>query len=219
MAAVSLVKFIYQWVLFNGLIEPVIAPSTTEPTLTVTTAQPKCSFYKEIQCRDIPAGCANCTFNSSCIYGDQTTINCTALDSVNCWGQRTFSKNITCRYCYQLPNDHHICVGTKTCKTQSGPHQKMLVQCGVQDNTYCLGTRSFRKSVPCNWSSGYRWSTAILLSITLGGFGVDRFYLGHWQAGLGKVFSFGGLGAWTLVDIILIAVGYVGPADGSLFIF
>ena len=56
-------------------------------------------------------------------------------------------------------------------------------------------------------------------SITLGGFGVDRFYLGHWEAGLGKVFSFGGLGAWTLVDIILIAVGYVGPADGSLFIF
>ena len=64
--------------------------------------------------------------------------------------------------------------------------------------------------------------TGILIgpnSITLGGFGVDRFYLGHWEAGLGKVFSFGGLGAWTLVDIILIAVGYVGPADGSLFIF
>ena len=48
---------------------------------------------------------------------------------------------------------------------------------------------------------------------------MDRFYLGHWEAALGKVFSFGGLGAWTLVDIILIAVGYVGPADGSLYIF
>ena len=31
-------------------------------------------------------------------------------------GQRTFLKNITCRYCYQLPKEHHICVGTKTCK-------------------------------------------------------------------------------------------------------
>ena len=29
---------------------------------------------------------------------------------------------------------------------------------------FCFqGNRSFRKSVPCNWSSGYRWSTAMLL--------------------------------------------------------
>ncbi len=56
-------------------------------------------------------------------------------------------------------------------------------------------------------------------SITLGGFGIDRFYLGHWKEGFGKVFSFGGLGVWTLVDMVLIAVGYVGPADGSLYIF
>lgn len=82
-----------------------------------------------------------------------------------------------------------------------------------------MGNRKFRKSLPCNWSSGYRWSTAMLLSVTLGGFGVDRFYLGHWKEGLGKVFSFGGLGVWTLVDMVLIAVGYVGPADGSLYIF
>lgn len=59
----------------------------------------------------------------------------------------------------------------------------------------------------------------IYFSITLGGFGVDRFYLGHWQEGLGKFFSFGGLGVWTLVDIVLVAVGYITPADGSLYIF
>lgn len=56
-------------------------------------------------------------------------------------------------------------------------------------------------------------------SLTLGGFGVDRFYLGHWREGLGKLFSFGGLGVWTLVDLILVIIGYVGPADGSLYIF
>ena len=56
-------------------------------------------------------------------------------------------------------------------------------------------------------------------SLTLGGFGVDRFYLGHWKEGLGKLFSFGGLGVWTLVDLILIIIGYVGPEDGSLYIF
>lgn len=55
-------------------------------------------------------------------------------------------------------------------------------------------------------------------SITLGGFGVDRFYLGLWKEGIGKVFSFGGLGVWTIVDVILIAIGYIGPSDGSLYI-
>lgn len=57
-----------------------------------------------------------------------------------------------------------------------------------------------------------------LHSITLGGFGADRFYLGQWREGLGKLFSFGGLGIWTLIDVLLIGVGYVGPADGSLYI-
>ena len=57
-----------------------------------------------------------------------------------------------------------------------------------------------------------------LCSITLGGFGADRFYLGQWREGLGKLFSFGGLGIWTLIDVLLIGVGYVGPADGSLYI-
>lgn len=55
-------------------------------------------------------------------------------------------------------------------------------------------------------------------SITLGGFGADRFYLGQWREGLGKLFSFGGLGIWTLIDVLLIGVGYVGPVDGSLYI-
>lgn len=55
-------------------------------------------------------------------------------------------------------------------------------------------------------------------SIFLGGFGIDRFYLGLWREGIGKLLSFGGLGVWTLVDVILIAVGYVGPWDGSLYI-
>lgn len=58
----------------------------------------------------------------------------------------------------------------------------------------------------------------MLLSLTLGGFGVDRFYLGLWKSAIGKLFSFGGLGLWTIIDIVLIGVGYLTPADGSLYI-
>lgn len=73
------------------------------------------------------------------------------------------------------------------------------------------------------WNAVLVWLSDLLclllsFSITLGGFGADRFYLGQWREGLGKLFSFGGLGIWTLIDVLLIAVGYVGPADGSLYI-
>jgi len=93
-----------------------------------------------------------------------------------------------------------------------------VVNCTAAADVLCLGQRSFSKKVRCNWTSGYRWSTTLALSVTLGGFGADRFYLGHWQEGIGKLFSFGGLGVWTVVDVVLVAVGYLRPADGSLYI-
>jgi len=80
---------------------------------------------------------------------------------------------------------------------------------------FCLGNRRFNKFIKCQLKSNIKWNYALILSITLGGFGMDRFYLGSWQEGFGKVFSFGGLGFWTVIDIILIWVGYIKPADGN----
>lgn len=50
----------------------------------------------------------------------------------------------------------------------------LSTNCTVKSDVFCLGKRKFFKNLRCNWTSGYRWSTALILSITLGGFGADR---------------------------------------------
>jgi TM2 domain-containing membrane protein YozV len=46
----------------------------------------------------------------------------------------------------------------------------------------------------------------MILSVFFGGFGVDRFYLGHYKEGLGKLFSFGGLKLFADFNICTVLV-------------
>lgn len=52
------------------------------------------------------------------------------------------------------------------------------------------------------------------LSFMWGAFGVDRFYLGKWGTGLLKLITFGGLGFWTIVDLIIIMYGAMRDKQG-----
>ena len=60
------------------------------------------------------------------------------------------------------------------------------------------------------------WLVALLLSIFLGGLGVDRFYLGSILLGILKLITCGGAGVWYIIDIILIAMEKMKDGNGLL---
>jgi TM2 domain-containing membrane protein YozV len=52
-------------------------------------------------------------------------------------------------------------------------------------------------------------------SFMWGMFGVDRFYLGKVATGILKLVTFGGLGVWTIVDLVLIVSGVMRDKQGN----
>ncbi|MBO5470993.1 MAG: TM2 domain-containing protein [Bacteroidales bacterium] len=45
---------------------------------------------------------------------------------------------------------------------------------------------------------------SIILSVLVGGLGVDRFYIGDVGLGVAKLLTAGGLGIWWIIDMFLI---------------
>ncbi|GBP13812.1 TM2 domain-containing protein almondex [Eumeta japonica] len=170
------------------------------------------------ECAYLYHPCINCTRSLDCRYGALDNYTCIVRPKVVCNGSRTFNKTAMCRFCYQTERWEHRCEQKANCNSVASPLKFYITNCTVSDEIVCLGRRRFYKRIRCAWTGGTRWGVALGLSLILGGFGADRFYLGHWQEGIGKLFSFGGLGVWTLVDALLVGIHHLGPADGSLYI-
>ena len=65
-------------------------------------------------------------------------------------------------------------------------------------------------------SSQQDWLVALLLCFFIGVIGAHRFYVGKIGTGILMVFTLGGLGIWTFIDLILIIVGKFKNKDGEV---
>ena len=60
------------------------------------------------------------------------------------------------------------------------------------------------------------WTTLLILSILLGGLGVDHGYGGKIGNGVLKLITVGGCGIWAIYDIIMVATGKYTDGDGNV---
>jgi TM2 domain-containing membrane protein YozV len=66
-----------------------------------------------------------------------------------------------------------------------------------------------------NSSKSKSLTIAVLLSVFIGFYGADHFYLGKTRSGLIKLFTLGGLGIWWIVDIVALLRGKTVDANGD----
>ncbi len=117
-----------------------------------------------------------------------------------------------CRNCSkEIADRAEICIhcgakplsGNKYCQNCGGevnPNAEICVKCGVR---------------LARGKEGKDWLVALLLSVLLGGLGVDRFYLGYIGLGVLKLITLGGFGIWWLIDLILIASNKLPDSEGK----
>ncbi len=96
--------------------------------------------------------------------------------------------------------------------------ESSFIEDSVVCSTFLPGTTTLTGTKPLAMESHSNKSrlVALLLCWFLGIFGAHRFYVGKVGTGILQLVTFGGLGIWTLIDLILIVVGSFRDAEGQL---
>lgn len=58
------------------------------------------------------------------------------------------------------------------------------------------------------------WTNTFFLCLFLGTFGVHRFYVGKTKSGILMLLTFGGLGLWSMYDLVMVFFGNFKDAEG-----
>lgn len=96
----------------------------------------------------------------------------------------------------------------QNCGTPVTPLTEVCMKCGAR----------IVKPEELNISPKSRLVTTLLcvLPALLFANGIHRFYLGKTGTGLAMVFTFGGLGVWTIIDFVYAVSGNMTDKDGKL---
>jgi TM2 domain-containing membrane protein YozV len=77
-----------------------------------------------------------------------------------------------------------------------------------------IATKQMQKTAYAE-GAGKSQLVALLLALFVGVLGIHRFYLGYTGIGIIQLLTFGGLGIWSLIDLILIITGDLKPKTGN----
>lgn len=78
-----------------------------------------------------------------------------------------------------------------------------------------VSTESSSNAILDKPSTQRHFLAVFFLSFMWGTFGVDRFYLGKVGTGILKLVTIGGLGLWTIIDLVLIMSGAMRDKQGQ----
>ncbi|GHV85742.1 hypothetical protein AGMMS50230_13500 [Spirochaetia bacterium] len=102
---------------------------------------------------------------------------------------------------------------------EKAPDEAFCSSCGAiikKEAEICPKCGVRQKTVFANRDINTNWLVLLLLSAFLGGIGVDRFYVGKIGTGILKLITFGGLGVWWLIDLIMIVCGKFTDSKGNI---